>query len=152
MAKKMATVATRSGKLRQILSDEIMSSSGEETYGKFRWRTNELSPTVLLEPSKLDSLSLSSQDIQLFANQSNNTSEYFSLSLTDGALKLPEFSQSDILVKPNGNNNWILLPYTDETWQRGTIPTTSTNQVDEPQDPESKFIKFLRFIGPISNR
>ena len=48
------------------------------------------------------------------ANNSTNTSEYFSLSLNTvnrkGNLRLPEFGQDDILVKPTSINNWILLP------------------------------------------
>ena len=127
MARKVATAATRNGKLRKMLADEIMSSSEHEIYGKFRSTGTELSPGLpavvqgrggsLSTVAKLDSLSLSSQDIELFndaSNNSTNTSEYFSLSLNTvnrkGNLRLPEFGQDDILVKPTCINNWILLP------------------------------------------
>ena len=137
VARKVATAATRNGKLRKMLADEIMSSSEHEIYGKFRSTGTELSPApachlnlhpatvavvqasagVPLTVAKLDSLSLSSQDIELFndaSNNSTNTSEYFSLSLNTvnrkGNLRLPEFGQDDILVKPTNINNWILLP------------------------------------------
>lgn len=177
MVRKVATVATRGGKLRKMLADEIVAGPDMETYGKFTVTGSELTlgfppPTNI---SRLDSLSLSSQDFQLFNNElrSTNTSEYFSLSLTNRAtkqLRLPEFGQDDILVKPNSsNNNWILLPTSDyQKWQQPnnngianhTIATTTTGQstnhhssnVEQEQQDfiQRALISILQFIGPKS--
>lgn len=177
VAKKVATVATRNGKLRRILSDEIMSAN-EEIYGKFRPTNPDSSADIMtlgqLQAtnlnSKLDSLSLNSQDFQLF-NNSTNTSEYFSLSLTQLGqaqphLRLPEFGKDDILVRPNEGNsglvgNWILLATSDEAWQRGTIPTNEPSTVVDPTsntprtNSEGVSMKIqravatlVRFVGP----
>jgi hypothetical protein len=181
MVRKVATVATRGSKLRQMLADEIISGpDGMETYGKFRLTGSELTNNPTVFPSttnqqRLDSLSLSSQDFQLFNNElrSTNTSEYFSFSLTTRSkkLRLPEFGQDDILVKPNSssNNNWILLPTSDyEKWQqrRGAGPTTSnaaaasqqqstnhhSSKVEQEQQDfiQRALISILQFIGPKS--
>ena len=44
VARKVATAATRNGKLRKIIADEIMTPSEYETYGKFRSTGTELTP------------------------------------------------------------------------------------------------------------
>ena len=84
------------------------------TQGFFKPMRNEDSLVVQPpEPIQMDSLSLSSEDIELFTNTIN-----IPLPLRDQPqLRLPEFGHDSILVKPptnsNGstlNNNWILLP------------------------------------------
>ena len=177
-------MANKSGKLRQMITDEIRDSSDlGETYGKFRSTSSDLSPVVVLPvlpQPRLDSLSLSSEDIELFnQNNSTNTSEYFSLSLTKRQpqpLRLPEFGQDDILVKASNVNNWILMPSTDKNWQTGTFTTfkgapstpvvnfspgeeRSENGATNNQQPQHEYnnkwqravMSFLNFIGPKSN-
>ena len=121
-------------------------------------------------------------DIELFTNNientsnSTNTSEYFSLSLTKRVprqLRLPEFGQDDILVKPAADlNNWILLPNSDEKW-KNTINTSNIRPEVVTLEPEVEsgqtgngtstadtetgswysraLMSFLQFLGPKSN-
>ena len=115
-----------------MISNDI--SSEHETYGKFRSTGSDLNPgPVLTSPSgKLDSLFLSSEDLEIFNTDSTDISECFSVSpntvYRKGNLRLPEFGHDDILVKPSSKDNWILLPKQDDI-QSGTQTKQKKNSV-----------------------
>ena len=107
------------------------------------------------------------QDIELFNGNeavitNHNTSDYFTLTKKQSNLRLPQFGEDDILVKPSTNNNWILLP-TTEFLRAGTLPSNSSNsgngnarlQSRSTDEENSKLMKawnsLRRFIGPTSS-
>lgn len=128
--------------------------------------------TAAVDQPTLDSLSLSSQDIQLFSsgNQIRQmSSEYFSLSGPPSLImnhqrlpppRLPVFGRDEILVKPASNNNWILLP--SESWRReskttipGTANSSCTTEVlpmgQELEDDEVDSTRLRRVLNTLIN-
>ena len=110
-----------------MMSNDV--SSEHETYGKFRSTGSDLNPgpVMIQDGTKCDSLSLSSEDMEIFSTDSSaNTSECYNVSLRTvhrkGNLRLPEFGQDDILVKPSSKTNWILLPKQDENISEAQNP------------------------------
>ena len=80
------------------------------THGLFKTVITDDSLIVQPPIRSEDSLSISSIDFELFTNNTN-----IPLPLREQPpLRLPEFGQDSILVKPSPdnshNNNWILLP------------------------------------------